>query len=195
MPKISRPSPALVVATIALFGAAGGGAWAATDHPSSGAHRASAAASHSLRGPRGPRGPRGFTGKTGPQGPSDGFVVNVPQAQSLTPGDDTVVAQLTLPASGSFVVSASTSLGNATTNPNPVSCTLLQNANPIGEAAADLPGQTLFAATATIPAAVSASDGTNIKLTCNPDSGANVRGTVITAVQVGTLHVETQTTP
>ena len=35
MLKLSRPSPALVVATIALFIAAGGGAWAATKSPSS----------------------------------------------------------------------------------------------------------------------------------------------------------------
>ena len=35
MLKLSRPSPALVVATIALFVAAGGGAWAATTNANS----------------------------------------------------------------------------------------------------------------------------------------------------------------
>ena len=198
MLKLSRPSPALVVATIALFIAGGGGAWAASDHGSTGPRRAHAASS---TGPRGPRGPRGFTGKTGARGqagapgPSNGFVVSVPQTQPLVAGDDTTVVQLSLPASGSFVVTAATSLGNATTSENPVSCTLLQNANPVGAAAANLPGETLFAATVTIPAAVNAANGRNIQLSCNPDSAANVRASVITAVQVGTLQVETPAAP
>ena len=74
MPKLSRPSPALVVATIALFIAAGGGAWAATKSPSSAVYARATNPKASIAS-RGPRGPRGATG------PSDGLVISVPQQQ------------------------------------------------------------------------------------------------------------------
>ena len=169
MPKLSRPSPALIVAAIALFVAIGGGAWAATGSPKSAryARATNPKASIASRGPRGRRGPRGFrgqrgftgllgstgatggqgpagppgsTGGQGPAGPSDGFVINVPQQQGLTAGSDTRIAQLSLNVGGSYIVTAATELaGNASASLNLASCTLLQNANPVAVGSADLP--------------------------------------------------------
>ncbi len=72
--KIRRPSPAMVVACLALLVALGGGSYAATAIPANSAApgKAKAAAGSSAtdqRGPRGPRGPRGFRGLRGPVGP------------------------------------------------------------------------------------------------------------------------------
>lgn len=198
MPRLGRPSPALIIATIALFVAAGGGAWAAGLTAAHHSARARAAAS-SQRGPRGfrgPRGHRGFTGAPGPAGatgPSDGFVISVPQATDLPGGTDTVVTQLSVPAGATYIVNASTDLGNATNTPSPISCTLLQNNNPLTSGSASLPGQLLFAATIALNTAVDAANGTNVKLSCNSDSSAKARNSVITAIRVGTLHTETAT--
>jgi len=65
------PSPAMVVACMALFVALGGTGYAASGALSNGGP-ATVAKKHRrvvLRGPRGPRGPRGFTGAAGPTGP------------------------------------------------------------------------------------------------------------------------------
>jgi hypothetical protein len=207
MPKLSPPSPALVVATIALFVAAGGGAWAATKSPSSAlyARATSPKASIASRGPRGPRGPRGFrgfrgsTGARGGQGvqgvpgPSDGFVINVPAQQALSAGNDTRIAQLTLSVGGSYIVTAATALaGNASNNLNLASCSLLQNSNPVGSGSADLPANlAAFSDTMTLTAAVSTDNGSNVSLSCNPDGLGFARNTVITAVRVGTLNTQT----
>lgn len=204
MRKLSRLSPATVIATIALFIAAGGGAWAAGGIRSS-SHPSLHKASRSSRGPRGPRGRRGRrgprgakgpAGAQGPVGPSDGFVARVPQSQPLTGGIDNTVAQLTVPSGGSYVVTASVELGNQGTTENPLSCTLLQNANPLNSGSADLPGEAIFAATVTLTGAATSDNGGSISLSCNPSSGAAARNAVITAVQVGTLHSQqTSTTP
>lgn len=68
------PSPALVIACLALFVALGGTGYAASGGLAgngNGNGSATVARAHRpLRGPRGPRGPRGFRGATGPQGPA-----------------------------------------------------------------------------------------------------------------------------
>jgi Collagen triple helix repeat (20 copies) len=74
------PSPAMVVAVVAVVLALGGTAWGAGAlQGSTHAHAAAAGPAHAAatkRGPRGPRGPRGLTGArgaagpTGPQGPA-----------------------------------------------------------------------------------------------------------------------------
>ena len=186
MPKLSRPSPALVVATIALFIAAGGGAWAATKSPSSAVYARATNPKASIAS-RGPRGPRGATG------PSDGFVISVPQQQPLSAGNDTRIAQLRLTIRGSYIVTAAAALaGNAGSELNLASCTLLQNSNPVTSGSASLqPGVAAFDETMTLTAAVSTSDGSNVSLSCNPDGLGFARNVVITAVRVGTLHTET----
>jgi hypothetical protein len=195
MPKLSRPSPAFIVAVIALFVAIGGGAWAATGSPKSArsAHATNPKASIASSGPRGRRGPRGFRGPRGLTGPSDGFVINVPQQQELTAGSDTRVAQLSLNIRGSYIVTAATELaGNASSSLNLALCTLLQNSNPVAEGSADLPsGVAAFDDELTLTAAVDTSQGTNVSLSCNPDGLGFARHVVITAVRVGKLHTET----
>ncbi len=206
MRKLSRLSPATVIATIALFIAAGGGAWAAGGVRSSSRpslHKASGSSRgprgpRGRRGPKGPRGPRGLRGPRGaqgPAGPSNGFAVKVPQSQALIGGTDNPVARLQVPSGGSYIVTASVELGNQGTSENPLSCTLLQNANPLSSGSADLPGEAIFAATVTLTGAATSDNGGNINLTCNPSSSALARNAVITAVQVGTLQSQTATTP
>jgi hypothetical protein len=82
--KFRHPSPAMIVACIALTVALGGGSYAATTLPKKNAAperlKANAATSNvQAAGPRGPRGPagprgfrgfRGFTGAKGPAGPA-----------------------------------------------------------------------------------------------------------------------------
>ena len=76
--RFRRPSPAMIVACIALTVALGGGSYAATALPSKsvGPQRLQANAAKSNaqatgpRGPRGFRGPRGLRGLRGPAGPA-----------------------------------------------------------------------------------------------------------------------------
>jgi hypothetical protein len=72
MRRRATPSPAMVVALIALFVALGGTGYAASGALSDGGSPTAAAARRhrrSLRGPRGFRGRTGATGATGPAGP------------------------------------------------------------------------------------------------------------------------------
>lgn len=62
--KLGRPSPALVIALIALVGATTGVSFAASQGPSAG----SATSAKATKSDRGPRGKRGKRGKRGPQG-------------------------------------------------------------------------------------------------------------------------------
>jgi hypothetical protein len=70
LPRLGRPSPAIVIALLALLVATTGVSWAASPGPS--AKTASSAgpakAANSLRGPRGKRGKRGLQGPVGPAG-------------------------------------------------------------------------------------------------------------------------------
>ena len=68
MRKFATPSPALVIAVIALFVALGGTGYAASQ-VGGGAHAVTAQKTRVARGPRGPRGFRGLQGPRGRQGP------------------------------------------------------------------------------------------------------------------------------
>jgi hypothetical protein len=194
--KHIKQSPALIVSLVALVAATAGTATAT----SGGRHAPRAhAASHVLRGHRGFRGfrgPRGFTGPQGQKGnpgvpgaigPSDGFVKSQPAATGLTAGTDTTVAQLSLTPDSNYIVTAATELGNTSGTANLVSCTLLENFNPIGGGSAYLPALNVFAQTVTLTAATT---GGNIKLSCNPASAGQARNSVITAIRVGALHTQ-----
>src|SRR4051794_19952187 len=65
--KQKLPSPAMVIACLALFVSLGGTGYAAT-HLKSGKNQRRTAASKISRGPRGKRGPAGPAGPAGPQG-------------------------------------------------------------------------------------------------------------------------------
>ena len=69
MSKFRAPSPALVVAMIALFVALGGTGYSAIQSTGTDHAKATAKKKTVKRGPRGRRGPRGLRGLTGPQGP------------------------------------------------------------------------------------------------------------------------------
>jgi hypothetical protein len=178
MSKIRRPSAALLVASLALFITAGGGAWAAGSGAGS---RAALASNTKAKGPRGPQGPRGAVG------PSDGFVKRQVAAADLPAGSDTTVVQLRLTPGKSYIVTAATELGNTSGAANLVGCTLLENSNPIGDGSAALPAENVFAQTVTL---TSATTGGNIKLSCNADGGGRARNSVITAIRVGALHTQ-----
>jgi hypothetical protein len=173
--RYMKQSPALIVSLVALVAATAG--TAAATGGSGHAPRAHAA-SNVLRGPRGFRGRRG---------PSDGFVKSQPAAAGLTAGADTIVAQLSLTPDSKYIVTAATELGNTSGSSNLVSCTLLENFNPIGGGSAYLPALNVFAQTVTLAAATT---GGNIKLSCNPDRAAQARNSVITAIRVGALHTQ-----
>jgi hypothetical protein len=200
MRKIGRPSPALVVACLALFLAASGGPWAASGHlDGAGASRAKHHKHKRKRGPRGPQGPQGPRGPQGPQGPqgalgpagaagaSEGFVKNRPSPVTLPEEAETSVVQLPLPGGASYIVTAATELGNNTIIAGFVDCRLLEGSNQIGSGTAELPSQNVFAQTLTLTAAT---NGGAVSLNCEPENSAQARNSVITAVRVATLHAQ-----
>lgn len=65
-----RPSPAMVVAVVALVFAMVGGAVAASSQSGAGKSAATSKKKTGKRGPKGPRGPAGPIGLTGPTGPA-----------------------------------------------------------------------------------------------------------------------------
>jgi hypothetical protein len=208
MPKLTRPSPALVVACVALFVAGGGGAWAASG-PLGGARASGAkSAAPTKKGPRGPRGFRGLRGKqglrgsqgpagaqgaagaaggVGATGPSDGYVTRVPTATPLPAGVQTTLVQLTLPTGGAYVVTAATELGNSTTSSGFASCALREGGTPIGAGSISVPALNAFYGTVTLTGATT---GGVITLTCTPDNSGQGRNNVLTAIKVGTLHTQ-----
>ena len=105
------------------------------------------------------------------------------------------MTQLSLPAGATSIVNSSTALGNATGTESPVSCTLLQNSNPLTTGSAILPGQLLFAATIALNTGGRLGERVEREAELQSDFNAKARDSVITAIRVGTLHTETAATP
>jgi hypothetical protein len=207
MLNVRPKSPAVVIAVVALLLTASGDAWAARSAQRTGqsvakttgqsvANTTGKRGPRGLQGPKGPKGPRGaqgsqgvqgLQGAQGPIGPSNGYVKSLPPATALAAGVDTTVVQLTLTPGSSYIVIAAAELGNASGATNLVSCTLLENTNPIGGGSAYLPALNVFAQTITLTAATTGGD---IKLTCNPAGGGQARHSVITAIKVGALDTQ-----
>jgi hypothetical protein len=97
------------------------------------------------------------------------------------------VVQLSLAPESQYIVTAATELGNTSGTANLISCSLLENFNPIGQGSGALPALNVFGQTVTLTAATT---GGNIKLSCTADSAAQARHSVITAVKVGSLHTQ-----
>lgn len=202
-----HPSAALIIAFLAVFLAAGGGAWASGSTPKGGlasvtkkhhghrghrGHRGhpGARGPRGAQGPSGPAGAKGMPGPVGPSGPigpSDGFVKGQAAPASLTGGADTSVVQLSLTPNSSYIVTAATELGNSSGATNLISCTLSENNAPIAGGSAFLPALNVYAQTVTLTAATS---GGTVRLSCNPTGAAQARNSVITAIKVGTLHTQ-----
>jgi hypothetical protein len=90
LPRRRRPSPGMVVATIALSAAVAGTAGAAVQSARTSRPRATAATQHkptALRGPRGFRGPPGATGPAGPKGATGATGTSGPQGPKGDKGD------------------------------------------------------------------------------------------------------------
>jgi hypothetical protein len=196
--RIRRPSPALVVAFLALFVAASGGAYAASGSPSNNAAAAKKKSKPKPKpgrpgqpgqpgpqGPAGPMGPKGDKGDKGDVGPSNGFVTRSAAAIALPAAADTTVAQLSLAAGSNYIVTAAAELGNNAATANLVGCTLLENNNPIGAGSANLAPLAVFSQTITL---TSSTTGGTIKLTCNPQNAGQARNRAITAIRVGSLQ-------
>lgn len=194
MQRIGRPSLSLIIACFALFLAASGGAWAASG--SIGNATASNAKHHKHKAKRGPRGLPGLQGPRGPQGPqgtpgaagaAEGFVKSEASQVALPSETETTVVQLSLPAGGSYILTAVTELGNTSGAAGLVGCRLLEGTNQIGAGSGSLPEQNVFAQTITLTGATS---GGQISLNCDPENSGQARNSVITAVRVATLHVQ-----
>jgi hypothetical protein len=210
-PALGLPSPAMVVAVVALFMALGGTGYAASTLTASAAKKPKHADasqdlkqiksffnSHkaSLIGPAGPRGLQGIqgtqgvqgvTGNTGGRGPSDGFVVQ----------DGTIAASkttsLVLPA-GQFIVTGTMPASNGNNATETInSCALTSTADP-GHAQnlyQSLPangGAGFTYGTLTGTTAQNLPAGGTVTLACPAVAGITYGPSTISAVQVGTLH-------
>jgi hypothetical protein len=99
--------------------------------------------------------------------------------------DDTTIAQLNLPAGGAYIVNSSVDLGNTSGLANSISCTLLENSNPLSGGTQALSSLNTFQGTMAL---TGASTGGAIKIACQADHSATARNRVITAVKVGKLN-------
>lgn len=194
----SRPrlTYANVVATIALFCALGGGAYAATALPKNSVGpkqlKKNAVASAKVkdgsllkkdfkagqlpagdRGPEGPAGPAGPRGETGPRGPSDAYVDRTTTQIAIAGGTGTLAASLGLPA-GSYVISGKVvafNNGSQTT----ADCTLYAGATAIDKSEVELAasaGINLLAVP--VQAAVNTLGPTAVQLICTEAEAGGV---------------------
>jgi len=100
-----RPSPAALVAVLALFVALGGTAVAAKSYLVTSPSQIKPSVLRRLKGPRGPQGPAGPTGPVGPTGPTSiAAIVEAEGPTGTIPAGDAGSSVATCPA-GSRVVS------------------------------------------------------------------------------------------
>jgi len=118
---------------------------------------------------------------------SEGFVTNVAASIAMNSSAFTTVATLALPAGGSYVVSASANLGNDAAAQNFVSCELRDDGTAVSAGITSLVELAAFSQVLTL---IGTSDGGSVTLACQPDSDAQARNRVITAVRVGTLTTQ-----
>lgn len=118
---------------------------------------------------------------------SEGFVTNVAGSIAMGSSGFTTVATLALPAGGSYVVSASTNIGNNAAVQNFVSCELRDDGTVVSAGTTSLVQLAVFSQVVTL---IGTSDGGSVTLACQPDSGAQARNRVITALRVGTLTAQ-----
>jgi hypothetical protein len=122
MKKLAPPSPALVIALVALFVALGGTGYAASQV--SGDHAATAAKKTKVkqgkrgpRGLRGPQGPSGPQGLTGPQGPQGAQGATGPQGTPGSPAFGMLLGRgVNVPAGTSFLAPSGQLAANANEN-------------------------------------------------------------------------------
>jgi Collagen triple helix repeat (20 copies) len=195
MLKRSLPSPALVIACLALFVALGGTGYAATQlSQGEGQATASKKTKQGPRGPKGPKGPkgakgakgapgttglpgqRGAAGATGAQGapgergPSDGAIASVPAGVTeigKAPDKPKVIVTLSL-GPGKWMVTGQASLTDVSESERSAWCSLNANGTQLGIAQAidALTPPTVRNGDATVLGAVDLPAGGIVELRC-----------------------------
>jgi hypothetical protein len=116
---------------------------------------------------------------------SEAFVANAAGQIALNAGSDNTVASLSLPAGGRYVLTAAVALGNNGAVQNLVNCSLRDDGTDVSTGVANLASLAVFSQTITL---TGATDGGVATMACNPDSGAQAKSRVITAIRVGSLQ-------
>lgn len=193
----TRPSPASLLALIALVAALAGTAYAAkkigtnqlkngavtTKKLKKGAVKPAKLADAAVTTAKLADGAV-TTAKLVPGERSEGFEASSEGSLELKAGSDTPVAALNLPG-GNYVVVASATLGNNAAVPNSVSCELRDGGNVVAAGIAALAPLVEFSQTLTL---TGTTDGGLAALACNADKSGQARSRVITAVLVGALQ-------
>jgi hypothetical protein len=165
--RIRRPSPAMIVAIIALVGALGGGAYAAKKIGTKQLANKSVTTKKLVKIER-----------------SQGFFSQQAGDINLPATTDTTVASLNLPSSGDFQVTAVTSLGSPAAAGN-VRCQLRDD----GAVLTAGDGRVIVGGSFNDNVALTAfSNGGLITLTCNPVNTATARDRVIAATRVARVQ-------
>ncbi|MBS1887601.1 MAG: hypothetical protein JSU06_10480 [Actinobacteria bacterium] len=206
-PKVRMPSPAMVVALVALILALAGTAFAAAKIGTSSLQN-SAVTTKKLknRAVTAAKLAEGSVGaaklaegsvttgklaegsvsaqKLAPGERSEGFVTSQASQLPLPAKASTAVASLTLPAGGTYIVDASVELGNNAATTDLVTCQLRENGAPLASGAANLAPLAVFSQEVSL---TGASGGGTVTLACEPENAAQARNRVMTAVRVGSL--------
>lgn len=209
--RIGRPSPGAIIAVVALILAMAGGAYAAskigpkrikpnairTSKIRDGAVTTDKLADGAVTNPKIAANAVGSSqiadsavtsAKLDPGERSEAFTRSQPTSTPLPAATDTTIAQMTLPA-GNFVVTAQAALGSQAATQRLITCDLLDANNPIASGNEATEALTVFSDTISL---TGISDGGVVKLSCNPDGGAQAKNMQINAIRVGTVTTLTQ---
>lgn len=167
-----RPSPALVLAIVALFLALSGGA---------------IAAKKAKIGTKQLKNNAVTTAKLTPGERSQGFITTQNGATTTPAATDTTVATLNLPAGGNYVVTAQASFGPNSAAATLYSCTLKNGGTTLSSADGATPPLPAFSSSIAV---TGVSPGGTVTLSCNPDNAGQVRNRVIDAVRVNSVATQ-----
>jgi Collagen triple helix repeat (20 copies) len=198
---------AVVLLMILVVGSTGGAAAApAKKARASAPLTAAATGPRGPRGPAGPRGPRGFkgsagqagpagpAGQAGPAGPSEAFVQATSAILTFVRGGASTTVTLTVPAAGSYVITAKAIVAAAQDTGGTVVCSLLAGTG--GAADSDATVITLFPKNigeVTLEVAHTFSDAGTATFSCStPDSVSpmQVGQAKVIAIHVGKITNE-----
>jgi hypothetical protein len=194
-----RPSPAMVVAVVALFVALGGGAYAAFRLPANSVGskqlkrhavtptKVAPATVRLFRGQTGDRGVQGLKGDTGPTGPSDVYADGTGNA-ALT-SSHTAYGQTTVPA-GSYLLEGKANF-NAGASGGRMSCKLAPDTSafPYWDEAFATGGASEVGVVLSLSAVQTFASAQTVELVCKTDSGTgSIDNARVIAIKTGTAH-------
>jgi hypothetical protein len=199
-PKPRRPSPALVVAVVALVAALAGSAEAALKIGSKQLKKNAVTATKIKNGAVTTRKiKKGAVtasriansavtqAQLAPGERSEAYTVNRAATIALPASAATPVVSVTLPAGSRYVVSATASFGNSGAAQNLVACFLRDDGAETTRGDAALAPIPVYSQTVTL---TGVSDGGVVSLACEPSTNAVARNRVITATKVGTVRTQ-----